>query len=440
MNVATTKLKIREKIGYALGDTAANIAWRALTTFLFVFYTDVFGISAAAAGLLLLITRFSDGITDVVMGMIADRTNTKYGKFRPWLLWTAVPFGVLLILTFSTPDLSMTGKLVWAYTTYILLTLVYTANNVPYSALMGVMTSDLSERTSLSGFRFAGAYLGGIIAQGLLIYLVLWLGKGDENAGYQYSMYVMAVMMVIFLLITFFSTRERVIPPKKEKSSILLDLKDLITNKPWVILLIVGFLFVTFNSIKQGITVIYFKRYIGNETMAASYMVVLLVASMVAALVTTPLANYFGKKKLFIIVMVFSGIMTGLLYFAGPEDVTMVFILGTLAEFGAGIMPVLFFAMLGDATDYSEYLHGRRATGLVYSAGTFAMKFGGGVAGAVIGFILGSYGYVGTDEATIAGAIPGVKLLMSWVPGIFIVIAIIAMIIYPLSSQRMKTI
>jgi GPH family glycoside/pentoside/hexuronide:cation symporter len=440
MNATTVKLKIQEKIGYALGDTAANIAWRALTTFLFVFYTDVFGISAAAAGLLLLITRFSDGVTDVIMGMIADRTNTKYGKFRPWLLWTAVPFGVLLILTFSTPDLSMTGKLIWAYTTYILLTLVYTANNVPYSALMGVMTSDLSERTSLSGFRFAGAYLGGIIAQGLLIYLVLWLGKGDENAGYQYSMYVMAVMMVIFLLITFFSTRERVIPPKSEKSSIFLDLKDLITNKPWVILLIVGFLFVTFNSIKQGITVIYFKRYIGNATMAASYMVVLLVASMIAALVTTPLANYFGKKKLFIMVMVFSGLMTGLLYFAGPEDVTMVFVLGTLAEFGAGIMPVLFFAMLGDATDYSEFKHGRRATGLVYSAGTFAMKFGGGVAGAVIGFVLGSYGYVGTDDSTMLGALPGVKLLMSWVPGIFIVIAVIAMVIYPLSTRKMKEI
>ncbi len=434
------KLGIGEKIGYALGDTSANIAWRALTTFLFVFYTDVFGISAAAAGLLLLITRLSDGVTDVVMGMIADRTETKYGKFRPWILWTAVPFGVMLVLTFSTPDFGPTGKLVWAYATYILLTLLYTANNVPYSALMGVMTSDPQERTSLSGFRFAGAYFGGIIAQGLLIYLVLWLGQGDENVGYQKSMYVMAAMMVGFLMITFFTTKERVKTPKKEKSSIANDLKDLVTNKPWLILLIVGFLFVTFNSIKQGITVIYFKRYIGSEMLAASYMVILLVASMIAALVTTPLARYFGKRNLFIIVMIFSGITTGLLYFAGPEDVTLVFVLGTLAEFGAGIMPVLFFAMLGDSADYSEYHHGRRATGLIYSAGTFAMKFGGGVAGAVIGFILGSYGYVGTDETTMAGAIPGVKLLMSWVPGIFMVLAVVAMIIYPLTPSKMNEI
>jgi GPH family glycoside/pentoside/hexuronide:cation symporter len=202
----------------------------------------------------------------------------------------------------------------------------------------------------------------------------------------------------------------------------------------------VGFLFVTFNSIKQGITVIYFKRYIGSEILAASYMVVLLVASLIAALVTTPLANFFGKKKLFIIVMIFSSIATGLLYFAGPEDVTLVFILGTIAEFAAGIMPVLFFAMLGDSADYSEYQHGRRATGLVYSAGTFAMKFGGGVAGAVIGFVLASYGYVGTDESTVMGALPGVKLLMSWVPGVFMVFGVIAMILYPLSSNRMDEI
>ena len=434
------KLGIGEKIGYALGDTSANIAWRTLSTFLLVFYIDVFGISAAAAGVLLLITRLSDGVTDVIMGMIADRTNTRWGKFRPWILWTAVPFGIMLILTFSTPDLGPTGKLVWAYVTYILLTLLYTANNVPYSALMGVMTNDHKERTSLSGFRFAGAYFGGIIAQGLLIYLVLWLGKGDENLGYQYSMYFLAAMMVIFLMITFFSTKERVKPPARAKTSIRADLKDLITNKPWLILLIVGFLFVTFNSIKQGITVIYFKRYIGDEVMAASYMVVLLVASLVAALVTRPLVNILGKKNLFIIVMVFSGIMTGLLYFAGPQDVTLVFILGTLAEFAAGIMPVLFFAMLGDSADYSEYQHGRRATGLVYSAGTFAMKFGGGVAGAVIGLILSQYGYVGTDETTVMGALPGVKILMSWIPGIFIIFAVIAMFIYPLSSKRMDEI
>jgi GPH family glycoside/pentoside/hexuronide:cation symporter len=436
----TYKLKIGEKIGYALGDTAANIAWRSLTTFLLVFYVDVFGISAAAAGLLLLITRFSDGITDIIMGMITDRTNTKYGKFRPWILWSTIPFGVLMALTFTTPNLGETGKLIWAYTTYILLTLAYTANNVPYSALMGVMTPDHKERTSLSSYRFAGAYFGGIITQGFLIYLVAFLGKGDRNLGYQYSMYLFAGLLIAFLLITYFSTKERVVTPKSKESNIARDFKDLIKNKPWVLLLLVGFFFVTYNSIKQGVTVFYFHRYLNREAMAASYMVALLVVSMFAALVTTPLANVFGKKNLFIYVMVFSGITNTLLFIAGPQARVLVFFLGILSEFGAGIMPVLFFAMLGDSADYSEWENNRRATGLIYSAGTFAMKFGGGVAGAVIGFILSMYGYNGMDESTIAGAIPGIRLLMSIIPVIFIGTAVLIMIFYPLTQNKMEQI
>jgi GPH family glycoside/pentoside/hexuronide:cation symporter len=432
------KIKIGEKIAYALGDTASNIAWRTLTTFLLVFYTDVFGISAAAAGTLLLVTRLSDGVTDVIMGMVADRTHTVQGKFRPWILWTALPLGIVLALTFTTPDFGPTGKLVYAYLTYIALTLIYTASNVPYSALMGVMTADEKERTSLSSFRFAGAYLGGIITQGFLIYLVLWLGNGNENQGYQYAIYLLSAVLTGFLLITYFTTRERVKPTQSDsQSNILADLSDLIKNKPWVILLIVGFLFVTYNSIKQGITVIYFKRYLDNETLAASYMVVLLVVSMVAALLTTPLANYLGKKNLFIYVMLFSGATNALLYLAGPEDHIFIFVMGTLSEFGAGIMPVLFFAMLGDAADYSEWKNGRRATGLVFSAGTFAMKFGGGAAGAIIGFVLASYGYDGMVESTVAGALPGIQMLMSWVPALVVIPAVLALLMYPLSKDKL---
>jgi len=432
------KIKIGEKIGYALGDTAANIAWRTLTTFLLVFYTDVFGISAAAAGVLLLVTRLTDGFTDVIMGMIADRTNTSKGKFRPWILWTAIPLGVILSLTFTTPEFGPTGKLVYAYITYILLTLIYTASNVPYSALMGVMTADEKERTSLSSFRFAGAYLGGILTQGLLIYLVLFLGGGDENQGYQYAIYLLSVVLAGFLLITYATTKERVKPVVKIKSNIKQDLSDLFTNKPWLILLVVGFLFVTYNSIKQGITVIYFKRFIDNEMLAASYMVVLLVVSMIAALITTSLANKYGKKQLFIYVMLFSGVTNALLFLASPDDLSLIFTLGTLSEFGAGMMPVLFFSMLGDASDYSELKNGRRATGLVYSAGTFAMKFGGGVAGGIIGFVLAGYGYDGMDESTISGSIPGIIMLMSWIPAIITIPVIVILLWYPLSSAKLS--
>ncbi len=431
------RLALKEKIGYSLGDTAANIAWRSITTFLLVFYTDVFGISAAAAGLLLLLARISDGGLDVVVGMLADRTQSRQGKFRPWILYSAVPLGILMALTFTTPHFSYNGKLVYAYITYILMMFVYTANNIPYSALMGVMTSSHKERTSLSSFRFAGAYLGGIITQGFLLYLVMFLGNGNRNLGYQYSMYLFALILVVFLLITFFTTRERVVPSKDQQTGVGKDLRDLVTNRPWLILLVTGFLFVTYNSIKQGITVIYFDRYIGNISLTAYYMVSLLIVSMIAALVTTPLAHYFGKRNLFIYVLLFSGLSSGCLYFLGPTDIKGLFSLGILSEFGAGIMPVLFFAMLGDSADYSEWKHNRRATGLFYSAGTFAMKFGGGVAGAIIGFVLSSYHYNGMDNNSVHVAVPGIKLLMSWIPGIFAAFGALVLSVYPLTRKKM---
>jgi len=431
------RLALKEKIGYSLGDTAANIAWRSITTFLLVFYTDVFGISAAAAGLLLLLARISDGGLDVVVGMLADRTQSRQGKFRPWILYSAVPLGILMALTFTTPHFSYNGKLVYAYITYILMMFVYTANNIPYSALMGVMTSSHKERTSLSSFRFAGAYLGGIITQGFLLYLVMFLGNGNRNLGYQYSMYLFALILVVFLLITFFTTRERVVPSKDQQTGVGKDLRDLVTNRPWLILLVTGFLFVTYNSIKQGITVIYFDRYIGNISLTAYYMVSLLIVSMIAALVTTPLAHYFGKRNLFIYVLLFSGLSSGCLYFLGPTDIKGLFSLGILSEFGAGIIPVLFFAMLGDSADYSEWKHNRRATGLFYSAGTFAMKFGGGVAGAIIGFVLSSYHYNGMDNNSVHVAVPGIKLLMSWIPGIFAAFGALVLSVYPLTRKKM---
>ncbi len=434
------KLALKEKIGYALGDTAANIAWRSILTFLLVFYTDVYGISAAAAGMLLMVGRLSDGALDIVVGMLSDRTNTKYGKFRPWILWTAVPLGITVILTFTTPNFGYTGKLIYAYCTYILMLFVYTANNIPYSALMGVMTGSHKERTSLSSFRFAGAYLGGIISQGLLIYLIIFLGHGNKNLGYQHSMYLFAVMMVVFLLITYFSTKERVVPPAGQHTNIRNDLKDLVTNRPWLILLVIGFLFVTYNSVKQGITVIYFERYLNNITLASVYMVSLLIVSVIAALVTTPLANFFGKRNLFIYCILFSALINGTIYFFRPGQLPYIFTAGIMSEFGAGILPVLFFAMLGDSADYSEWKHNRRATGLFYSAGTFAMKFGGGVAGAIIGFVLSAYNYDGKNVASIPGAIPGIKLLMSWIPGIFAVLGTISLMFYPLTKNRMDQI
>ncbi|QTD37400.1 MFS transporter [Polaribacter batillariae] len=515
-----TKLKLKEKIGYALGDGAANIAWRGVATFLFIFYTDVFGLNPITVGILFLVARFSDGISDVLMGIIGDRTQTKYGKFRPWILWTAIPLAVMLSLLFTNPGFSTTGKIIYAYITYILFTLIYTANNIPYGALMAVMTGDDKERASLGSYRMVGAFAGGMLVQGALLYLVASFGninpniqlqknsedryeatisskenfenvniKTDngialfaftdtsletENAepvpsktfsveankiykftisgekdlkvnditiinqkkGYSNAMYAMSVVLAILLLITFFSTKERVLPPKTQKNNLKQDFKDLIHNKPWLILLIVGLLFNIYNSIKQGIIIIYFTHYLNNQLLSASFLVSLMIASILGAMATAPLSKRFGKKNLFIGALLFSGIVNSLFIFCNPDNIKAIFTIGILSEFAAAIFPTLFFVMLGDAADYSEYKNKRRATGLIYSAGSFATKFGGGIAGAIIGLVLGMYHYNGQDTVAIQGAIPGILMLMSWIPAIITAIAAGLMTFYPLTQSK----
>ena len=524
MNIANAKLKFTEKVGYALGDGAANIAWRGVSTFLFIFYTDVFGINPAAVGLLMLIARFSDGISDVLMGIIGDRTKSKYGKFRPWILWTAIPMGVILSLLFTAPNLSPTGKLIYAYTTYIVFTLVYTANNIPYGALMAVMTGDDKERTSLGSYRMVGAFAGGMLVQGALLFLVAYFGNinptinaekldtkkykitvsttqdvenvnikteneialfswanetlsendnkatqgksfsmkanenysfivdGEENLttneisiidqsrGYSYSIYALSVVLALALFITFLSTKERVAPPKAQESNLMKDFKELIRNRPWIILLIIGLVFQTYNSIKQGITVIYFTHYLHNQLLAATYMITLMFASIGGAIATAPLARKLGKRRVLIYAFIFSGLVNAMLYFCGPQNTGAIFTLGIISEFGAAFMPTLFFAMLGDAADYSEYKNGRRATGLIYSAGSFSTKFGGGIAGAIIGLVLAAFSYDGLDKVAIQGAVPGIIMLMSWIPAIIAFIGAAIMLLYPLNQTKMDKI
>jgi glycoside/pentoside/hexuronide:cation symporter, GPH family len=518
------KLTLKEKLGYALGDGAANIAWRGVATFLFIFYTDVFGLNPAAVGLLMLIARSGDGVIDILMGIVCDRTNSKYGKFRPWILWTAIPLGVTLSLLFTTPNLGPTGKVVYAYITYLIFFLVYTGNNIPYGALMAVMTGDDKERTSLGSYRMVGAFTGGMLVQGALLLLVAHFGninpsinvnkiddrkyevtvsserdvknvniktrsgvalftwadpgkadslnvptKGksfsmearknysfilseeqnldagkitiiDQKKGYSNSIYLLSVFLSLFLILTFITTKERVQPPKEQKTSLGRDLKDLIRNRPWIILLIIGLLFNVYNSIKQGIVVIYFSHYLHNQLLAGSYMIGLMLASIAGAMITSPLGKRLGKRKLFIYALIFSGTVNALLFFCGPDNLKSIFTIGIISEFGAAIFPTLFFAMLGDAADYSEFKNGRRATGLVYSAGSFATKFGGGIAGAIIGFVLAAFHYSGQNEVAIQGAVPGIIMLMSWIPAIIAFIAAGVMTLYPLDQKKMDAI
>ena len=491
------KLPYYEKVGYAMGDAAANLVWRGALAYLAVFYTDTFGLTAAAAAMLFLVVRLSDGVTDIIMGMIADRTHTRWGKFRPWILWSTPFLALFMVLCFTTPELSYSNKLIYAYITYIGLTLAYTVNNVPYSALMGVMTPSDTERTSLSGFRFAGAFAGGLLVMGFLPDLVAYFGNGDDAQGYQSTMYLFAAILTILMFVTFFTTKERVETPVNKSSNLkseLFDLSknlpfiilpllaatlffyyrnlytgvfffavvfimwrlikkllnnkasdisstqqdmlDLLTNKPWLILLGMGFLTMMFNGIKYGVIAYYFKYQVGDELMAGKYFIALLLVSILGALCTGYLSKKLGKPKLFIISLLCSGALTAAFYWVPAGNIEAIFILGCSAEFFAAMMPTLFFTMLGDSADYSEWKNGRRATGLIYSAGTFVQKTGGGFAGALVLVVLSGYGYNGMDQSTIDGALPGMQLLMSWIPAAFAFASAILMMFYPLSSTK----
>ena len=522
MNANKEKVSFKEKFGYGLGDAAANIGWRGVGTFLIIFYTDVVGLSPATVGALLLISRFSDGISDIIMGVIGDRTESKYGKFRPWILWTAIPLGISLALLFTSPDWGESGKIIYAYITYIAFTLLYTANNIPYGALMAVMSGDHKERTSIGSFRMIGSFGGGLLVNGALLFLVAHFGnvgpqvavtqleektyqvdisatqdvqnvnvktengvatfawadersstdtptvgktfsmksnetysllvKGEENLsaenfriinqkkGYTYSFYLMAIILALLMFVTFATTKERIKPPKTQTTNLKQDFKDLIKNRAWFTLLVTALFSSTYNALKGGIIIIYFTHYLHNQLLAASYLVGLMLASIVGAILMTPLSIKFGKRNLFIASLLVSGALISLIIFCGPEAVLAIFVLGLLSELIGAMFSTLTFVMLGDAADYSEWKNKRRATGLVYSAGSFSTKFGGGIAGAIIGIVLSKYGYDGLDPSAIQGAIPGIKMLMSWIPAIVALIGAVTMMFYPLSKKMMNKI
>jgi GPH family glycoside/pentoside/hexuronide:cation symporter len=435
----TAHVGVWEKIAYGLGDTATNLVWRTLMVFLPIFYTDVFGLTAASVGTLLLVCRYWDGITDFFMGLIADRTNTRWGKFRPWILWSTIPFGIMTVLTFTAVDVDGPWKLVYAYVTYSGLILAFTANNVPYSALTGVLSPDAAERTSISSYRFFFAFLGGLLTQGLNIPLVAYFGQGDDVAGYTWTMTLFSIVSVGLLFITFASTRERVVPVRSGQVSQRTDIRLLFRNRPWLILFGIGLLFVTMTSLKQGITMYYFKYFVGDMGLAAGFMVSGLLTAMVGAGITSRLTRWFGRKMVMHASFALALITSALLYFVGPSDIPALFVLSGLTEFATGPIVALFFAMLGDAADFAEWKLGSRMTGLVYSAGTLSMKFGTGVAGALTGWLLTAFGYIPNVGQT-AEALDGIRLLISVFPAFAAAAAIIVFAFYPLNDSLVQAI
>lgn len=446
----TEKLSVKEKIGYSLGDTASNLFFQTFILFLPIFYTDVFGLPAAAMGTMFLVTRIFDAVNDPIMGTIADHTKTRWGKFRPYILLFAIPFGIMGVLTFTTPGFDATGKLIYAYITYNLLMVMYTIVNVPYSALMGVITPNSLERTEVSSFRFVAAFVGGLIVQAATISLVKYFGQGNDAVGWQWAMGCLAGLAAVLLFITFATTKERVQPPKEQKSQFKRDLKDLFSNAPWLMIAGATVCQLTFIVMRQSSVAYYFKYYVGDqqlnlfgnvinlsyETFTSSFLLTGSVVTIIGVVLTKWFSKLLDKKNTYAGFLIAAAVVNAVLYVVRPQDVILIYVLNLLFSFFVGPVSVLQWAMYTDTADYSEWKNNRRATGLLMAASLFALKLGLTLGGAFVGWLLAYYGFVANQEQT-PEAMSGIVSLLSIFPAIFGIAGGLLMMRYPLTNKMM---
>jgi len=563
--MTTEKVSFREKLCYGAGDFASVLYWQTFMIYLLYFYTDVFGISAAAAGTMFLVSRVLDGITDPVVGMIADRTETRWGKFRPYLLWFCVPFAIVGVLTFTAPDLAETGKLVWAYVTYNALMLLYTIINIPYTSMLGVISSDTVQRTSLSSFKFVGAYTAGVVISALLLPVVIQLGgkmtvhsrvaevlisagaqvefttpdgltakalaelenkddlpilsqiadstattqdngmtplhlaafAGDleqvqnlikegsdvnaltaegysplhvtalsptglfrdiaknEKRGWQLSFMAVGFVAILCFLVAFAGTRERVKPVQEKKNPVSSDIKDLISNKPWLILLATTITFILFVATRSTATVHYFKYYVGEqnlnlpfgfasgkygfEWLVSIFNVIGQFSSIVGVVLLPFVTAVLGKKKTFMIYGVIAIVSTAAFYVLKPDQIEAMFLLQVLGSITGGPLSALIWAMYADTADYGEWKNGRRATGLVFSASTMSQKLGWAIGGAIAGWLLTTVGFEANMIPT-PEVMKGLMHLMSLIPAGFGLVFLIIVSFYPLNEKKVAEI
>ena len=580
------KLSFKEKVGYGFGDTASSMFWKLFSMYLMFFYTDIFGISAAVVGTMFLVTRLWDAAFDPFVGIIADRTETRWGKFRPYLLWMAIPFGVIGVLTFTTPSISMNGKIIYAYVTYSLMMMIYSLINVPYASLMGVMTSDLKDRTSLATYRFVCAFGGSILvlasfqplfdkfgsesfgsfsapqksivatdsscnAQGLTVKIwdnvlttkqtdkpidslmflnaklktmstdafklgvynkktskYYWsnftegkdtlgltrdgswcavsiklskisasndvkdinnlcvalasnpsatveckkieIKKTEYKSGTQKAVIVIAVLAIIFFLLTFLLTKERIKPVKEQKTDLKADIKDLLKNVPWFVLLGAGISALIFNSIRDGAAIYYFKYYIQNQgaidmilmgnvltfTYATVYLVLGQAANIIGVVLAKPLSDKIGKSRTFLFAMLMASALSVCFFWLGRDTVVLIFVLQFFISIFAGIIFPLLWSMYADTADYSEWRTGRRATGLIFSSSSMSQKFGWTLGGSVAAWLLAVYGFEAGQVQT-ATSLTGIKMMLSIFPAIGALLSAVFMIFYKLSDSFM---
>ena len=433
-----THIKFMEKIGYASGDFASCLYFGIFMNFLNYFYTDVFGISAAAVATMVFITRTWDWINDPIMGAIADRTHTRMGKFRPWLLWMAPAYVVVGVLTFTSFDLSMTGKLVYAYVTYSLLTMVYTAINIPYSALMGVMTSKSSDRTVLASYRFVGAFGGTFFVNGTMLYLVSLLGRGDDKTGFTLTVALYGLMAAGLFLMTFLTTKERIKPPPSQKASLVKDFRALLHNGPWIVMIFVSVLTIMWIAIRGGATIHFFKYASGSEHWGSLFLSISTVVQIGGVLLTKQVvAIVGGKRRTYILLNFISAVLIALFYYIDPRNIPLIMVHAFVSSLLAAPLMPLFWSMIADTADYGAWKLGQRTTGLLFSAGTFSQKIGWSIGPAVSMALLGYFGFVANVEQS-AETIHGLRLLMSWIPAVFAVLAGLAVFLYKIDAGMEK--
>ncbi len=464
MNTSSQKLSVTEKIGYSLGDFAANLVFQTLMTYLAYFYTDIYGLESNHASALMLVVGLVAAFGfNPVIGAIADRTESKWGKFRPWILWTAVPLGVIALLAFSTPDFSYKGKVIYAVVTYTLLLLLYAANNLPYSALSGVITGDMKERNSLSAYRFVAVMFAQFFVQVFMLPIIEYAGSGDKAVGIEKVMTWLAIIGTAMLLITFFTTRERIVPTPAQKSSVKEDLKDLSKNTPWVIMLsLTTLVFITL-AMKGGSYVYYFENYVNKESLTQFIQPVLnfltsiginffgenpvsagfglfnaggIIFMIVGITLSKGLADKFGKRDVFGVALFISTLFIIFFYFFPPTAIGLIFVSQILHGFFYGITIPLLWAMIADVADYSEWKNNRRATAIIFSAMMVGLKGGLSIGSALLTWILGLYDYVPQSKSIqLESAVKGTKLLVSIYPAIPFLIGVGLLFFYVIDKK-----
>ena len=436
----TPSLSAREKIGYGLGDAASHIVFDNVMFYMAFFYTDVFGLPAAFVGSVFLMARGLDAVSDPVMGWLADRTRSRWGKFRPYILWGAVPFGLSCVLAYTTPNLGLGGRMVFAVVTYTLMTLMYTVVNIPYCALGGVITADETQRISLQSYRFVLATAGGMLSTVLMVPLAAWVGGADRVSGYQRAIAILAAVAAAMLITCFATTRERVVPRKQGAASFFGDLKDIVTNDQWRVVGGLTVLNILAVATRGGAMMYYVTYILGQAGLFTAFLGTYSVGNILGCLLTKPLTDRFCKVRVFTWTnVILAGLSAAMFFVPLRQNVLMfglIFVIGVLHQM---ITPIQW-VMMSDTVDYGEWKFGKRLTGVSFAGTLFVLKMGLALSGALIGWALAAYGYVAGGATQTPHTMACIIGLFTLFPGVCYGLSALVARSYRLRAAEMKDI